>query len=106
MPQATAKSVKAAPKGTIKTAVKAAVKSAPKAPVKALAKPAAKPTEIKVKIGEPIKFRGTRTGLVTEGRFAGRTKVEGANGEWFKVNIAAKGKPAEIKLARASQIVR
>lgn len=96
MPQAST-SVKAkSPKGTIKSAVKAAVK-APAKPIGG---------EFKCKIGEPIKFRGTRTGLVTEGRFAGRTTRPGSKGDWYQVNIAPKGKPAEMKLARLSQIIR
>lgn len=117
MPQAsTSVKAKSPAKGTIKSAVKAAVKAPAKVAVKTskgvltyaeqTKVKAAKPAEFKCKIGEPIKFRGTRTGLVTEGRFAGRTTRPGSNGDWYQVNIAPKGKPAELKLARLSQIIR
>ncbi len=63
-----------------------------------------KPAELKIKVGQEIKVRNTRNGNITVGRFVGRMKVPGAAGDWIKFNIAAKGKPAEYKLARAGQV--
>lgn len=59
---------------------------------------------LKLKVGQEIKVRNTRNGNIAVGRFVGREKVPGAAGDWIKFNIAAKGKPAEYKLARAGQV--
>lgn len=83
---------------------KAEVKAATKPTFKATAKPVPKPAALKIKVGQEVKVRNTRNGNVTVGRFVGRTQVPGAAGNWLKVNIAAKGKPAEFKLARAGQV--
>ena len=56
------------------------------------------------KIGQEVVVRNTRNGNTTKGRYAGLTTVEGANGDCAKINIAAKGNPAEYKLARVSQV--
>ncbi len=69
-----------------------------------MSKETKKPAALKIKVGQDVKVRNTRNGNVTVGRFVGRTQVPGAAGEWIKFNIAAKGKPAEYKLARAGQV--
>ena len=84
--------------------------AAPAKETKAETKPAegkpkaAKPAKPAFKIGQEVVVRNTRNGNTTKGRYAGLTTVEGANGDWAKINIAAKGKPAEYKLARVSQV--
>lgn len=63
-----------------------------------------KSPELKIKVGQPIKVRSTRSGAVTTGRYVGRQTVPGSNGEWVKYNVAPKGRPGEFKLARPGQV--
>ena len=97
--------------------------TAKKAPAKAAAKPtkavspekkatpapsAKKPAkaEPKLKVGQEVSFKTTRTRIVCTGRYVGVTTLPNAMGEWLQINMAPKGKPSEIKLIRKAQIVR
>lgn len=78
---------------------KATVKVAAK-PVAKVAKPAATKAP---KIGAAVIATTSRSAIKVEGRFAGsRTEPSGL---WFDVNIAPKGKKAEIKSFRPAQVV-
>lgn len=60
--------------------------------------------ELKLKIGAPVNVRATRTGAIDFGRFAGRVRLDRSPGEWLKVNLADKGKPAVFKHYRNAQV--
>lgn len=85
-------------------ATKPVVNGKPKATFKATAKPVPKAPDLKIKVGQDVKVRSTRTGELSIGRFAGKTKLDKSPGEWLKVNVAPKGKPSEIKHYRSAQV--
>lgn len=87
-----------------KPAAKPEAAAKPKATFKASAKPVPKAPELKIKIGQDVMCRSTRTGVKTTGRFMGRTTLDKSPGEWLKVNLAPKGQPAEIKHYRSAQV--
>lgn len=57
-----------------------------------------------MKVGTTVNARATRTGVLTAGRFVGRTRIAGSPGEWLKVNHAPKGKAPAIKHYRTAQV--
>lgn len=71
-----------------------------KTPAKAAAKPVApKP----IKIGAAVVATTSRSAIKFAGRFAGSRKEP--SGLWVDVNVAPKGKPAQIKSFRPAQVV-
>lgn len=105
-PAAAKPAVKAAAKPAVKAeTTKPVINGKPKATFKASAKPLYVPSPaVKLKPGQDVQVRSTRTGVKTKGRFVGKTTLDNSPGEWLKVNFAPKGKPAEIKHYRSAQV--
>jgi len=57
---------------------------------------------MKVKIGTPVIATPSRNPIEVHGRYHG--KREESSGLWIDVNIAPKGKPAQIKSFRPAQV--